>query len=203
MITLEDNFTKTIIVGFGIAGYICKITPKFFQRFVSLGRPLKNRKNILTNRSMFMYYRIRKLSLGRPLKNRNNILTNMFRYYSIRKLFLLQEKFRALNKVMIEEYCKMWFLFLSRSIWGRPLRPGLFRETIPPSLFTKRIIVLQQTTCAIRNSQMEGLRPTMEGLGDLKKAVWAYSIEMLWFRGLFLVGKIIVWNKSLQDCEIK
>lgn len=116
MITLKDNFTKTIIVGFGIAGYICKITPNFFQRFVSLGRPLKNRKNIFTNRSMFMYYRIRKLSLGRPLKNRNNILTNMFRYYSIRKLFLLQEKFRALNKVMIEEYCKMWFLFLSRCI---------------------------------------------------------------------------------------
>lgn len=185
MITLEDNFTKTIIVGFGIAGYICKITPKFFQRFVSLGRPLKNRKNIFTNRSMFMYYRIRKLSLGRPLKNRNNILTNMFRYYSIRKLFLLQEKFRALNKVMSEEYCKMWFLFLSRCIWGRPLRPGLFRETIPPSLFTKRIIVLQQTTCAIRNSQMEGLRPTMEGLGVWRKLFGHTRLKCYGFGGYF------------------
>lgn len=38
-----------------------------------------------------------------------------------------------------------------------------------------------------------GRTPTHNGgSGGLKKAVWAYSIEMLWFRGLFLVGKIIV-----------
>lgn len=30
------------------------------------------------------------------------------------------------------------------------------------------------------------------GFGGLKKVVWVYLIEMLWFWGLFLVGKIIV-----------
>lgn len=30
------------------------------------------------------------------------------------------------------------------------------------------------------------------GFEGLKKVVWVYLIEMLWFWGLFLVGKIIV-----------